>query len=82
LASEPLSYTKQPSAENSGMKLDEANIRASSSTKAGIRLSLILLPLLPFCVAIQQTAVAQQQGAMSAGIVRSQRYRLSRDWLG
>lgn len=49
------------------MKLDEIYIRACSSTKAGIRLSTILLPLLPFCVTIQQIAVAQEPGVISAG---------------
>lgn len=49
------------------MKQDEAAIRACSLTEAGIWLSMILLVLLPLCVAIPQTAAAQQQGAISTG---------------
>jgi hypothetical protein len=46
------------------MKQDEATIRARFLI-AGIWLSIILLVLLPLCVAIPQTAVAQQQGSIS-----------------
>lgn len=48
------------------MKLGETYIRACSSTKAGIWLSIILLPLLIFFVASQQTAVGQQPRVISA----------------
>jgi len=47
------------------MKLDETNIRARSSTEAGIWMSIILLTLLPLGVAIQPTADAQQQIVIS-----------------
>ena len=48
------------------MKLDETNLRACSSTEASIWLSIILLALLPFCVATQQTGSAQQHTVISA----------------
>jgi hypothetical protein len=48
------------------MKLDKANIRARSLTEAGIWLSVILLVLLPLCIAIEQTAPAQTQLVISA----------------
>ncbi len=50
-----------------GMKQDKATIRACSLTGAGLWLSIILLILLPLCVAISQTADAQQHGSISTG---------------
>jgi len=47
------------------MKQNDATIRACSLTDAGIWLSIILLVLLPLCVAIPQIAAAQQQGSIS-----------------
>jgi hypothetical protein len=50
------------------MKQDEATIRACSLTEVGIWLSIIPLVILPLCVAIPQTAGAQQRGTISTGI--------------
>ncbi len=48
------------------MQLDETNIRVCSSTKASIWLFTVLNALLLSCISMQQTAVAQQQGVISA----------------
>jgi hypothetical protein len=49
------------------MKLGGINIRACSSTQAGIWLFTVQLILLLFCAAIRPTAGAQQQRGISAG---------------
>jgi hypothetical protein len=48
------------------VKLDEANIRARSYTETVIGCATILLALLPFCAALQQSAYGQQQRVISA----------------